>query len=620
MRLATSALVPSQVPEFVRSDYPTFVAFVEAYYEYLDGQGVDLLTVVDLDKTLDSFIEYFKQELAVSFPKEIQVNERFLLQHIKDQYLAKGSEGSFKLLFRLLYNKNVEVGYPGKQLLRASDGRWNQDISLFIRVDLGTPDMIDGKLVDVVQPNRTFKVLVDRRQYVEIEVDRVVQLSDSVFEIFIDRKFFGNIQVGDQIRYKEVFSGTIVSTTSSLTVVNGGTGFRLGQLFELKNGGGVRSIMKVTRVNQDGAILSAEFIKYGINYGTDFDIEINPLLDYYSPITGERSTANAVPGGLSITDVMNGFSEQGYVNIDNYARTDSDNYADGTYAGQILREFSAQPLGGITVTNLNLPATIHIKLGSLAKYPGYYSSNDGFISDAIFIQDSRYYQAFSYVLRIDERLATYRTAVRTMVHPAGTALFGEFLIQNNFDISVTLESLIKILAVTVSDTITMVDVTRPIFDVSKPLYDYPVMSESHTFSMIKALADEPLVTEQINFFVSKPLTDSITTPEDAISAKDFGKALADTTVGDLVDSITAKDIEKALTDSTTPIDSLALRTDKYISNELGYPENVTVSSTDDGYVAMNPYSQGGYFSIHPIIYDNTVESTFGSTVDTNNYT
>ena len=63
-RLSTSSLIPSQVPDFVRSEYPTFVAFVEAYYEYLDTQGIDLKTLKDLDITLDTFIGYFKKELA----------------------------------------------------------------------------------------------------------------------------------------------------------------------------------------------------------------------------------------------------------------------------------------------------------------------------------------------------------------------------------------------------------------------------------------------------------------------------------------------------------------------------------------------------------------------------
>ena len=136
MRLNTSALIPNQVPEFVRADYPTFVAFVEAYYEYLDNQGVDLKSLRDLDQTIDSFIKYFKKDLAVNLPEGITTDEKFLLQHIKDQYLAKGSEGSYKLLFRLLYDKNVELTYPGRQMLRASDGKWNQDVSLFCRVEI----------------------------------------------------------------------------------------------------------------------------------------------------------------------------------------------------------------------------------------------------------------------------------------------------------------------------------------------------------------------------------------------------------------------------------------------------------------------------------------------------
>jgi len=702
MRLATSALVPSQVPEFVRSDYPTFVAFVEAYYEYLDSQGVDLLSVVDLDKTLDNFIVYFKNELASALPNDVQVDERFILQHIKDHYLAKGSENSFKLLFRLLYNKNVQVDYPGRQMLRASDGRWNQDISVFVRVDVGTPDLIDGKLVDIVQPNRTFKVLVDRRQYVEVEVDRVVQVSDTVYEIFIDRRFFGNIKVGDFIKYREIFSAQILATTSTLVIKHPGSGFKLGQLFELKNAGGLRSIIKVTRVNADGGILSAEFIKYGTGYGTDFEIDVNPQRDYYSPTTGEHSSAIVVSGGIQAADYMAGFSEQGYINYDDYARTTSysvtptnisatgtgftavidlstkisqsitindggmgytvgdtleiagttigglstandititvssisadaqgtitsvtvsgtlpaTNYSDGTYSGKVLREFTAQPLGGITLTILNKPATFVISLGSLAKYPGYYSSNDGFLDDAIFIQDSKYYQAFSYVLRIDERLSTYRTAVRTMVHPAGTALFGEFLIQNNFDISVSLESLVKILAVSVSDSVGMLDgydiLGGLIKDVTKELEDMIAPTEFTTFFMEKPLTDSlSTPTDSISFDVDKALADSLSTPTDSISF-DVDKALADS-LSTPTDSISF-DVDKALSDSQSLSDLTSLTTAKYLTDTETFSEN------DDGYVAINPYSEGGYFSIHPIIYDNTVESKFGSTVDTNVYT
>ena len=608
MRINTSSLIPNQVPDFVRSDYPTFVAFVEAYYEYLDDQGIDLGSLRDLDETIDSFIKYFKKELAVNLPANIQVDERFLLQHIKDQYLAKGSAASFKLLFRLLYNKNVTVSYPGTQMLRASDGKWQQEVSIFVNVLLGEPSAIDGKLVDVIKPDRVFKVLIDRRQYVEVEIDRVVQLSDSTYEFFIDRKFFGDIAVGDQIKYRDLFLGTIVSTTSKLNILERGTGFKAGQLFELKNGNGVKSIVKVTRVGADGEILSAEFIKFGIGYDTDFTVTINATNDYYTSINDNLLTNTTVTSGnVAVSEIMLGHAEQGFINRIDYAYDDDGvtiEYPwDGTYAGTTIREFSTRAKAGIQVTTFD-DALLEINLGPLTKYPGYYASNDGFLDDAIFIQDSRYYQAFSYVLKIDERLASYKTAVKTMVHPSGMALFGEFEIQNNFDISIELESIVKILALSLRELASMED-GAPTFDFSKFLVDEQVISETMRRAVGKSLADSiDTPTDAHTFLISKPLasgiggvlesilvvltknlTDILNTPSDSITAKDIGKAL-DTTLNTPSDNITSKHVTKYLEDTT-----------------IG-------DFTESGYVALNPYSSGGYFAITPIIYDNTIDSTF----------
>ena len=42
-------IVAYQLPEFVREEYPTFVAFVEAYYEFLDANNVDLTQIRDIE-------------------------------------------------------------------------------------------------------------------------------------------------------------------------------------------------------------------------------------------------------------------------------------------------------------------------------------------------------------------------------------------------------------------------------------------------------------------------------------------------------------------------------------------------------------------------------------------
>jgi len=93
-----STVVREQLPEFIRADYDTFVAFVEAYYEYLEQTnkstdfGRNLLNYFDVDNTLTDFEEYFRRKFLNSIPAETLSNKAFLVKHIKDFWRAKGTE------------------------------------------------------------------------------------------------------------------------------------------------------------------------------------------------------------------------------------------------------------------------------------------------------------------------------------------------------------------------------------------------------------------------------------------------------------------------------------------------------------------------------------------------
>jgi len=528
-RRTLSSLVSSQLPEFVREDNQTFVAFLEAYYEYLENtNGNDLKTIGDIDTTLESFIKHFRNEVAVNFPNPV-IDERFLLQHMKDHYLAKGSEASFKFLFRVLFNKDVTLEYPSRQMLRASDGRWNQDVSIFARVNAGNPDTIIGRVVDVVTPNRTIRLQIDRRQYVEVEIDRIVLIADGIYEFFIDRKFFGDISPGDRIRYEDTFDATILSTTSKVTIQQKGKRFRLGDLYEIKNGDGAGSILKVSGIDSVGGITSIEFVKYGINYATDFTATILPQAGL--SVTSAGSTALTIGGAspsynVALNETTNGFFEQGIINTTDYNTTD---YWDGTYVGDVIREFFVD--NKYTVLDADEPAIIKITLGSLAKYPGYYTSNLGFLDDAIYIQDSRFYQAFSYVVKIDEKLETYRSAVKTLIHPAGMALFGEFDVRNEFDTGTSLTSMLRFLVLQFQDEAFLSD-TTPNFVVTKPLATHYLFDGVTADTSSVTLGDtlplfavtKPLDTHYLNDGTTAD-TSSVTLA-DTSRVKDIGKALS----------------------------------------------------------------------------------------------
>lgn len=154
----TSIRVPSQLPEFIRDDfnYETFVAFVEAYYEWLElantsnsaitvanttNQGVTYATqhlsdYNDIDKTLDGFLDYYLRDFLPNFPENSLVDKEKVIKIARQLYETKGTPASYRLLFRLLYNSDAELLYTRDLVFRASSGQWYIPKILNIR----TPD------------------------------------------------------------------------------------------------------------------------------------------------------------------------------------------------------------------------------------------------------------------------------------------------------------------------------------------------------------------------------------------------------------------------------------------------------------------------------------------------
>jgi len=133
-----SNFVENQFPSFIRDDGPNFVAFVKAYYQWMEQANnaievsKNLLTYQDIDTTYDKYLEYFHREIIGSIPRSTLADKQKLIKHIKDVYRSRGSELSYQLLFRLLYNEEITFYYPGQDILRASDGRWVQENSIRI--------------------------------------------------------------------------------------------------------------------------------------------------------------------------------------------------------------------------------------------------------------------------------------------------------------------------------------------------------------------------------------------------------------------------------------------------------------------------------------------------------
>jgi len=132
VKAKVATVVPRQAPEFVREEHAQFIKFLEAYYEWMEEEGNagfvmrNIESAKDIDKTVDDFVKYFTQELMVAIPEYVLSDKRMLAQRIHDLYRAKGTQQSYELLFRILYNEPAEIYFPKEDLLRASDGKYDQ--------------------------------------------------------------------------------------------------------------------------------------------------------------------------------------------------------------------------------------------------------------------------------------------------------------------------------------------------------------------------------------------------------------------------------------------------------------------------------------------------------------
>jgi len=421
MTINLNDIVSKQVPDFVRSDHSVFVDFLKAYYEYLNQyESRDLLDKRDIDKTLDNFIQYFRKELnGLGGEDFTYINERLFLRKIKPLFKSKGTESAYKFLFRVLYNKVADISYPWDSVLKASDGRWNQDMSLFIDISAGDANNLPGNRITISGTNVSITVFVTRVKYVR----------NNIYEVFIDKNYFGSIQTGYTINFNGI-TGTLIPTTTKITIIRAGEGFKVGDLIEgttISGGQTITQLLKVTSIDSNGGITGLVNISFGAGYEADFFLlKSNTVISSTgASVTIDKGTTRqySIPDDTYIP----AYEEYGYMLDPNYY---TPTYGAATFVGTIIQQFYEETgLGEDEDTNF---ALVKFDIGAVAKYQGYYSTNDGFLDDDIFLQDSYFYQKYSYLVTVDEALQKYKTLAKTYLHPSGTALFGEYQIQNNF--------------------------------------------------------------------------------------------------------------------------------------------------------------------------------------------
>ena len=291
-----SSLVEGRLPEFVRVDHPTLVSFLEAYYEWLQSNKGEskiispmvLQDVIDIDDSMDQFIRQFKKEFIFDFPEQLAISKatgkpvdvRKLMKNIKAFYRAKGTEKSYEFLFRILYDTAVEFYYPKKDILRVSDGKWYEKVSIKTSNVIG--ERIFESIGRIIYQRGSDGKIVSSGKVIDVSIYR--QGAYDIAEmVLVGRN--GDFSQGSRgIQFdvgREVLSELrVYSVVGSVSISNGGSGYAVGDkvVFTTAAGDtGEGAIGTVSLVTSSGSIRKIRIDNFGVNYGSTPSISIQSI-------------------------------------------------------------------------------------------------------------------------------------------------------------------------------------------------------------------------------------------------------------------------------------------------------------------------------------------------------
>lgn len=297
-----SPFVSQQFPAFYRDQGKNFVAFVRAYYEWMEQAGGtvresrSLLDYADIDSTTDQFIEYFKSQYIQSLPDSSLVDKRLLIKNVLDLYRSKGSPRAVELLFRVVFGEDIELYVPNEYVFRPSDNTWKVPRYIEVTSHPRLNDLVGTQIQNVGNTAVAIVETVSKR----IVGGRTI----NVLEITPVRGVFTRSDRVYQTSGESISAVESVSVTGSLTAIaisQGGRDFAVGDFLDVL-GSGREATARVSAVSDAFAgALNFTIADGGSGYTTNAVVTVKSTLNLN--ISG---TLGTIDSGDTVVDSVTG--------------------------------------------------------------------------------------------------------------------------------------------------------------------------------------------------------------------------------------------------------------------------------------------------------------------------
>lgn len=248
----------------------------------------------DLDEiTLDTYVEFIKKEFAPSLPRELfsGVDTAVALKNIREFYKSRGTENSFKFLFRLLYGEDIEIYLPETDMLRASDANWKNLDVIRTTVPLFDIQNSSSSVSTTQLISRTIRGKSSKAT-ATVEFAKEVVYGGFRFAELELSDIKGTFLPNETIRTTNIGDGSVIEVqilglVTSVSIDDPGSNYKVGDRISVsagltETGKATGAIVEVSSVNaSSGSIQSVNIIEPGYDYTKP------PILDATGPHNGE---------------------------------------------------------------------------------------------------------------------------------------------------------------------------------------------------------------------------------------------------------------------------------------------------------------------------------------------
>ena len=385
-----TSLIGSFIPEHIRNQNPKLIAFIQAYLEFLEfssGAGYFQNTLPEqrnIEFQEESFLRQIESEIGLFVPREYEASPRVFYNKISELWRSKGSQEAIELFFRLFSDDVVEIRYPWDSVLKPSDGRWIIDNKLRISLISGDVNDFLGQQIFQIEQFASSRVeKLEQRVYSDgiiFELSLVIQ--DTVGE-FIE----GNtITVPGTSTKAEIYR-----SVKEISVIDGGSGYKENESIVLEGYEGNTFLAYIKSVDEQGSIQTVGISNFGSGNTPKHIIEQTNLPFYFEDFLLYNIETNELINNAPLVFLIN--TEEG--------------------SG----------------------ANLELVFGPIVRTEGRYDGVKGQLSESIVIQDSKFYQKFSYEVISSLPIRLWDKVLRKTVHPSGTEVFGNVRIFEQLDLT-----------------------------------------------------------------------------------------------------------------------------------------------------------------------------------------